>query len=509
MTQDRRNGPAAETAAKGPAPGDGPGPAAETAAGGSNGRGAGPGPTPPPEGESRSGGTPEETSRSGAPPEGASQSGAPPEGASWSARAPLLLGFATLLVLVLGFGGWAALTSIAGAVIASGQIEVDQSRQVVEHPDGGVVAEILVRDGDRVAAGQPLVRLDGTLLRSELAIVEGQLFELLARSGRLEAERSGDGAITFSEALTAEAGRPEVGDLMAGQERLFQARASTLARTMEQLGKRREQTLSQIAGIDAQLDALARQRDLIARELADQQTLFDKGLAQASRLLALQREEASLAGQAGELAAARAQAEGRITEIELERLRLDSARREEAETELGDLGARVLELAERRRALTGQIERLEIQAPVAGIVHEMEVRTLRSVIRPAEPVLWLVPQDRPLVVGARIATIHVDEVSVGQPVNLRFSAFSSRTTAELKGHVTRISPDALTDEATRQPYYRVEAMLDPGEAARLSGLPPLLPGMPVEVYMRTADRSPLAYLLKPLTDYFNRAFRES
>lgn len=426
----------------------------------------------------------------------------------WPARGPLALGFATLLLLVVGFGGWAVFTSISGAVVASGQIEVDQSRQVVEHPDGGVVAEILVRDGDRVQAGQVLIRLDGTLLRSELAIVEGQLFELLARSGRLEAERSGDTAITFPEALMVEAGRPEAAELMAGQQRLFEARASTLARTMEQLGKRRDQTVSQIAGVDAQLASLARQQELIADEFADQKTLFDKGLAQASRLLALEREAASLAGQVGELTAARAQNEGRITEIELERLRLESARREEAETELGDLGARVLELAERRRTLTGQIERLDLQAPVAGIVHAMEVKTPRSVITPAEPVLWLVPQDRPLVVGARIATIHVDEVSIGQPVKLHFSAFSSRTTAELLGHVTRISPDALVDEATRQPYYRVEAVLDPGQVDRLAGLP-LLPGMPVEVFLRTADRSPLAYLLKPLADYFNRAFRET
>jgi len=336
----------------------------------------------------------------------------------WSARGPILTGLAAVTVLVGGFGLWANLSSISGAVVASGQVEVEQNRQVVQHPDGGVVAEILVHDGDLVAAGDPLIRLDGEMLRSELSIVEGQFFEILARRGRLEAERVDAPHISFPPVLTEAARDPDIADLIDGQQRLFVARNETQAKTLEQLGKRSDQTQSQITGINAQLVALASQEALIQRELTDQRSLLEKGLAQSSRVLALEREAASLAGQVGELAAARAQAEGKLTEIDLESLRLSSARREEAETQLREIGYRELELAERRRALSGQIDRLDLRAPVSGLVHAMAVTTPRSVVRPAEPVLYLVPQDRPLVIGAQIQTINVDEVSVGQPVTL-------------------------------------------------------------------------------------------
>lgn len=431
------------------------------------------------------------------------------DNAAPSARRALIVGFVALALLIGGFGLWAGFSTIAGAVVASGQVEVDQNRQIVQHPDGGVIAEIAVKDGDTVAAGDLLIRLDGELLRSERAIVESQFFELLARRGRLEAERADASEITFPAELTAAAETdPTVAPLMAGQRDLFDARRATVEKTLEQLAQRRDQTISQISGIDAQLAALSTQQTLIAQELTDQRSLFERGLAQASRVLALEREAASLAGQLGELTAQRAQQEGRLTEIGIEELRLASQRREEAESELRNIGYRELELAERRRALSGQIERLELRAPVSGIVHAMAVTTPRAVLRAAEPVLYLIPQDRPLVISARVATINIDEVAIGQPVTLRFAAFSARTTPELFGQVSRISADALVDEATRAPYYRVEVVLDPGETDKLGGLV-LVPGMPAEVYLRTADRSPMAYLLKPFTDYFNRAFRES
>lgn len=432
----------------------------------------------------------------------------PPHVPHLSARGTLIAGFLALLVLVGGFGAWGTFSSIAGAVVASGQIEVDQRRQVVQHPDGGVVDAILVQDGDHVQAGDTLIRLDGEMLRSEHAIVEGQFYELLARRGRLEAERADAAAISFApELLAAAQADPDVAELVDGQQRLFDARLATLTKSLEQVGKRREQTQSQIAGIDAQLTALATQQELIGQELTDQRGLLAKGLAQSSRVLALEREAANLAGQVGELTAQRAQAEGRITELELETLRLSSQRREDAETELRNIGYRELELAERRRALSGQIERLDLRAPVSGVVYGMTVTTPRAVIRAAEPVLYIVPQDRPLVIAARISPIHIDEVSIGQPVQLRFSAFASRTTPQLLGQVTNISADAITDEATRASYYRAEVMLNPGELAKLGALT-LLPGMPVEVYIRTGERSPLGYLVKPFADYFNRAFRE-
>lgn len=424
------------------------------------------------------------------------------------ARGPILLGAATLGFLLGGFGLWSVTTTIAGAIVAPGRIEVEQNRQVVQHPDGGVVAAILVAEGDRVQAGDILLRLDGTLLESERAIIAGQLSETQARRARLEAERDGLSEMTVPDALRRAAEQdPAVAEQVEGQQRLFTARAETQARTTEQLEKRKAQTLSQIDGIRAQSLALNEQLALIGRELADQRALLDKGLAQAPRVLALEREAARLSGQVGELAASLAQAEGRITELDLEILRLAATRREEASTQLRDIGTTELQLVQRLRALTEQIARLEIRAPASGTVLGLQVTTPRAVIRPADPVAFIIPQDRPLVIASQISPIQVDEVFVGQPVKLIFPAFDSRSTPELNGTIALVSADALTDSTTNAPYYRAEIALSAEEAARLGHT--LLPGMPVEAFIQTAPRTPLAYLVKPFTDYFTRAFRES
>ena len=340
-----------------------------------------------------------------------------------SARRYMVIGVVGLIILVGGFGSWSVMANISGAIIASGQVEVDQNRQVVQHPDGGVVSEIVVNEGDLVAAGDLLLRLDPTLLASELAIVESQLFELTARRGRLEAERDGSKAITFdAELVDLAANRPELQDLIDGQSRLFAARNNSLQKESEQLAKRRTQITTQVDGIKAQMASLDTQIALIAKELADQQSLLDRGLAQATRVLALQREEARLSGTMGELVASGAQAAERITEIDIEILKLDTRRREDAITRLRDLQFRELELAEQRRALLGRLNRLDIRAPVSGIVYSKQVFTPRSVIRAADPVLYLIPQDRPLVVAAQVEPIHVDQVFVSQEVVVRFSA---------------------------------------------------------------------------------------
>jgi HlyD family secretion protein len=431
------------------------------------------------------------------------------EAVKWSMRKPLMLGWITTGVLVIGFGGWSMLSSIAGAVVTSGQVEVDQQRQVVQHPDGGIVAMINVKDGQVVAAGDVLLQLDGSMVTSELAIVEGQLFELLAQRTRLEAERDDHDTLMFTgELATLATGRSDVAALLDGQQNLFATRLETAAKQTEQLQRRMGQIDAQVIGIDAQLAALATQQELIGRELADQQSLLDRGLAQAGRVLALERERASLEGQLGELKAMRAQAEGRKTEVELEILRLASTRREDANGQLRELGSRILELAERRRTLAEQVSRLEIRAPVSGVVLGMQVTTPRAVIRPADPLLYLIPQDRPLVIVAQVAPIHVDEVRIGQEVKLLFPAFSSRTTPELQGQVSVISADALTDQRTQQSFYRAEITLNAGEREKLGDVT-LLPGMPVEAFIQTDLRSPMAYLLKPFTDYFTHAFRET
>ncbi len=428
----------------------------------------------------------------------------------WKAGGWVIFGFLGLTALVGGFGYWATQSSIAGAIIASGRIEVDQNRQVVQHPDGGVVSEIAVEEGDIVQAGDLLIKLDVKQMQTRLAIVEGQLYEMMARRGRLEAERDNRDTIVFEdELLQAASQQADIADLMQGQENLFFARRESAERTRDQLGKRSNQIENQIVGVEAQETSLGRQLELIEQELANQQSLLDRGLAQASGVLALQRQAASLDGQLGELAATKAQAAQRITEIEIELLRIESERREEAITRLRDLRTRELELVEQRQGLLTDIERMEVRAPVSGIVYNMRVQTPRSVIRPADPVLFLIPQDRPLVIAARVDPIHIDQIAAGQSVNLRFSSLDQRTTPELVGNVVLVSADAFEDENIGASYYRAEIVLNPGEQDKLPDGQVLIPGMPVEAFISTGDRSPLNYLVKPMSDYFNRAFRES
>jgi HlyD family secretion protein len=430
--------------------------------------------------------------------------------ADFPMRTPMILGLLGLLVLVGGFGGWAATTNISGAIIASGQIEVDQNRQVVQHPDGGVVAEILVDEGDTVVAGAPLIRLDPNLVRSELNIVEGQYFELVARRARLQAERDGLPELTFDPAMLDRAeSNAEVAELVAGQRNLFAARRASLDNQIEQLSKRRDQISDQIIGISAQQTALTRQLELIEQELGDQQSLLDRGLTQSTRVLGLQREQASLSGTVGELTSQKAQAEGRSTEIDIQILQLETERREEAITTLRDSQFRERELAEQRRALLDRFDRMVIAAPVSGVVYGKTVFAPRSVIRPADPVMFIVPQDRPLIIATQVQPIHIDQLFLDQTVSLRFPALDQRQTPELFGRVVQISADAFQDEGSPVTYYRAEIVLSEGEIDRLPTGSTLIPGMPVEAYIRTADRTPLAYLVKPFADYFAKAFRES
>ncbi|RYG91283.1 HlyD family type I secretion periplasmic adaptor subunit [Loktanella sp. IMCC34160] len=426
----------------------------------------------------------------------------------WSAKGPVWAGLLMLVVLLGGFGTWAVMAQITGAVIASGRIEVDRNRQVVQHPDGGVVAALLVEEGSSVDAGDLLVQLDSESLLSEISVIEGQLFEVLARRARYEAERDGAETLTFDPLLT-DSTSAIAQELMDGQRRLYDARRETEANAIEQLTRRRNQIVDQIEGIHAQETAIGTQLELVRQELADQQSLLERGLAQATRVLALQREEASLSGRAGELAATAAQAEGRITELELEVLNIGSDRREQAISNLRDLQYNELELRERRRALLSQLDRLDIRAPVAGIVYDLQIFGEQSVVTPAEPVLYLVPQDRPLVIAVQIEPRDIDLLFVGQDVVLRFSAFDQRQTPELTGKVVTISADAFEDQATRLSFYRAQIELSEGEQDRLPEGATLIPGMPVEAFIRTEDRSPIEYLLKPLSDYFAKAFRES
>lgn len=431
----------------------------------------------------------------------------PPSVPGWPARVPMVIGLAATLALVGGFGFWAVAARLAGAVIAPGTIEVQSNRQVIQHPEGGVVGEIRVKNGDRVQAGDVLVRLDGSRMQSELAIVEAQLRELGGRAARLVAERDGRAAITFDDPALDWARNDAAFAAQIDSERmLFHARAEALAQETALLDEQNAQIANRIEGIKAQLAAVRAQTDLVGAALVDQQALLAQGLTQASRVLDMKSQEAGLRGQIGQLTAEIAALRGQVASNDIAQLQLVTAQREEAVTQLRDIQFRQVELAEQRLALRETLARLDIRAPVDGIIYDSIVFAVGAVVQRAEPLMYVIPQDQPLVVAARVDGTHIDDVYIGQAVNLRFSAFDARKTPEVTGKLVAISADVLTDATTRAKYYAVTVTPDVAGLSAL-GDRTLVPGMPVEAFIRTADRSPMAYLLEPFLIYFNRAFR--
>lgn len=426
----------------------------------------------------------------------------------WRARLPLSVGYGALAILVGVIGVWSVLTVISGAVVASGTVEVAQHKQVVQHPSGGVVGQINVRDGDRVRAGDVLVRLDDRFLQSELAVIESQLVELMARKARLEAERDGAASITFPPAL--EGFRKTIPGAEAqidGQARLFRERVTSLETEEEQIDEQIAQIGHQIEGTDAQLAAAEEQSGFIRNDLANAEELLKKSLIQATRVSDLRGSAAGLKGQIGRLVAQTADLRGQIAALKIQKVKLGNARREDSSTLLRDLAAQEVELAEKRFAKLEILAQLDIRAPVGGIVYGSKVFALQSVIQPAEPIMYIVPQEKDLIVTARIDATSVDQVSVGQETRLRFTAFDRRTTPELKGRVLTVSADAFKDEDSGHSYFQAVVAPEAGEVARLEGRA-LVPGMPVQVLFRTDDRTPFSYFVKPMADYFIKAFRE-
>lgn len=426
-----------------------------------------------------------------------------------TARLPTIVGFGAMAILIAGLGIWATQAQIDGAVVASGRVIVDRNRQAVQHPDGGVVKAVLVKEGDSITRGDVLVQLDPILPLSELSIIESQLYELMSRRGRLEAERDGATDIVFDPALIEAAARDDrIATLMRGQKSLFEARLESFRQGLTQLENQQLQLEQQVEGIDAQRASLQRQIELTEEEKTGQETLLERGLAQGTRVLNLRREVARLAGSIGEMQARRGQAMENISEIKIEMLRMHSQRREEAITTLRDLQISEMELAERRYALTTRLNRMEIRAPLTGVVYDVRLLGEQSVIRPADPLLFIIPQDRPMVIESRVSPININSVHIGQEVVIRFRAFDMRETPDLLGRVTRISPDAFTDATTGASFYRVEVELPEAELAKLHEGQVVIPGMPVDTFLRTGEYSPLTYLTQPLTRYFKDAMRE-
>ena len=423
-----------------------------------------------------------------------------------SIRRHLICGIAIVALLAGGVGGLAATTELAGAVIASGLVVVDSNVKKVQHPTGGVVGELRVRDGDKVKAGDIVVRLDETITQANLAIVVKSLNELQARLARLEAERDNIDKIVFPGELLGRGADADVARTLAGEKNLFEFRRSARAGQKAQLRERIAQLKEEIQGLSGQTAAKKREIELIGQELEGVRDLWRKNLVQIQRVTALERDAVRLGGELGQLMAAIAQAKGKISEIELQILQIDQDLRSEVAKDLREAQGKIAELVERKVAAEDQLKRIDIRAPQDGMVHQSTVHTVGGVIVAGEAIMVIVPQTDELTVESKLNPQDIDQVRIGQNAVLRFSSFNQRTTPELNGEVTRVSGDLTTDQRTGASYYTVRISLSEQELARLGGLR-LIPGMPVEAFIQTGDRTVLSYLTKPFTDQASRAFR--
>ncbi len=428
-------------------------------------------------------------------------------GISRSIRGHLLLSLLASVGLLAGAGGWAVATNLAGAVVAPGHFVVDSYVKKVQHPTGGVVGEILVREGEAVKAGDVVLRLDATTTRANLAIVTRRLDEFRARYARLEAERDDMAAIVFPQELVLRRGNPDIAAAMRGEERLFSIRREALQSKKAQLRERIEQYEHEIEGLKAQETAYTEGIEVLDEEIGSLDSLRQQGVVSVQRLNGLKTQRATFGGERGEQIAFQAQAAGRITETRLQILQVDQDFKAEVGRELRDTQAQIGEYIERTIAAEDELKRIDIIAPQSGMVHQLAVHTVGGVITPADPIMFIVPQHDDLALEVNIQPKDVDQIQPGMPAVLRMSAFNQRTTPEINGHVSRIAADLTTDQRSGLSYYTVRINVPPAEMKKLGKLT-LVPGMPAEAFIQTGERTALSYLVKPLADQINRAFRE-
>ena len=424
-----------------------------------------------------------------------------------SIRRHLLGGTLVALLLIGGLGGWAATTELAGAVVASGTVVVNSNVKKVQHPTGGVVADLLVREGALVRAGDVVMRLDETTTRANLAIVTKGVDDMHARKARLVAERDGSEAVLFPADLMDRIGHPDVVGAVDSERKLFELRRSARAGQKSQLAKRIVQLEDEIRGHSALQDSKAEEINLIGRELDGVRDLWDKKLVQLNRLTALEREAARLKGERAQSIATTAQARGKVSEIELQIIQIDQDLSSEVAKELREVESKIGEFTERKVAAEDQLKRIDIRAPQDGHVLQLAVHTVGGVISAGDVIMQIVPQADDLSVEAKVPPQEIDQLYIGQAAGLRFSAFNQRTTPEISGTVSRISADISADQRTGQNFYTVRVAIAKEEIAKLGDVR-LVPGMPVEIFAKTYDRTVLSYFVKPLHDQAARAFRE-
>jgi HlyD family secretion protein len=424
-----------------------------------------------------------------------------------SIRLHIIVGLAVVLVLAGGLGGWASTAQISGALIAPGSVVVDSNVKKVQHPTGGVVGEVRARDGDLVKAGDVVVRLDDTVTKAGLAIVTKNLNGLWARAARLEAEQQGVDRITFPRMLLDRTDDPDIRAVMVSESKLFEVRSTGRIGQKAQLRERITQLNEEIGGLTAQEAAKTREIALVDKELIGVRQLYDQHLVQISRLTVLERDAARLAGERAQFIASRAQAKGKITETELQIIQVDKDLVSDVSKDLRETNDKIGEFVERKVTAEDQLRRIDIRAPQDGMVLQSTVHTVGGVISAGDAIMMIVPQADNLSVEAKVQPQDIDQLQIGQKTLLRLSAFNQRTTPELNGVVSRVSPDTTTDQRTGQSYYTIRVSMPPEEIARL-GEVKLIPGMPVEAFVQTGDRTMISYLAKPLHDQLMRAFRE-
>jgi HlyD family secretion protein len=427
--------------------------------------------------------------------------------ARWAFDRELRTGLRILAVATILGGGWFVFMPLAGAVVVPGNLVVQSNVKAIQHPSGGVVAEIKVQNGTRVNAGDLLIRLDATQARASLLVINKQLDEFGARIARLTAERDGLPRIENPLELTARATDETVKSLLVSEASLFNARYTARASQKDLLQSRIAQLTEEISGFEAQSASKSKQLELITGELEGVQELYDKRLVPLARLTALQREAARIDGERGQLTSSIAETKSKIGEAKLQIVKLDQDFRTDVVKELGEVQGKEAELVERGVAARDQLDRIEIRAPTSGVIHQLAAHTIGGVIRAGDTIMEVVPDTDDLQIEARLQPADIDQVHTGQKAFVRFTAFNQRTTPQLSGTVAYVSADTSHDQQTNASFFTVRVVLSEDERRRLAGQQ-LVPGMPAEVFMQTGSRTMMSYMFKPIVDQMRRAFVE-
>jgi HlyD family secretion protein len=418
----------------------------------------------------------------------------------------VLVGGLIGVVFVLGGGVWATLAPLQSAVSSSGVVEVESSRKTVQHLEGGIVGAILVHDGEKVVAGQPLIRLDDTKARTTLGALQGQMWDAQARAARLIAERDGMDRPTYPASLTSHASDPSVAAIIAGQNKVFQTRRELQTSKIDMIGKRILATGDEIVGLRAQEAAATQRIGLINEEIKGIKELVDKGLERKPRLLGLQRDLADIQGRHGDTVAQIARAQQTIAESEVSIINTRNDAQNEVAGQLTDAQKQMHEFGQQMQAASDVLDRIEVRAPQDGVVTDLQIHTTGGVITAGEKLLDLVPNDK-VIVSAQIRPEDIDVVRTGLPALVRLLPYKTRRTPPIEGKLIYVSADRLIDKATNQPYYAAKIRVDQAKLEALGDVE-MLPGMPAEVSIETGKTTPAIYALSPILDSFHRAFGE-